>query len=870
MGIRELFGTSSGASTDTPSIVCRTRGNSNPHGKARVFIAFSPEDGERYPEEIVAILHKFQNCAVYYLRTGSRISQNDLEAYLSEMQLIVAAVTRNLLTKPNAVLDLIFSFAKERHIPVLPLMMEPDPDDLFTAKFGQAQYLEPGKRDATAIPFEKKIEKYLLRVLVGDELAQRVRDAFAAYIFLSYRKKDRAYAQELMRMIHRSERCRDIAIWYDEYLTAGENFNESIRAALEKGLLFALVVTPNLLEEGNYVMRNEYPAAREWGKTILPVLMEETDAEALKTMYDGIPEPVDIRDGGNWEQVMEQYFYKIATAERTDDPQHNFLIGLAYLDGIDVEVDSQKAVSLITKAAESGLIEAANKLAAMYHDGKGVAKDHRASLKWLEKAAELCRDAWKKTGHFLDMVELSKALNELGGAYYDMSDIEAAKKTYIEMLNLVEGQKESAARWLLLGCYSNMGNMAEAEGNLTAAMEWYLKGLDVMQSLSLNADQQGYLSYYYLKMGDIEEQRGNLAEAQKYYEKSREIDERMSRDSGAVESRRSLSVDYERLGDLSKRRGNLAEAKNWYEKSYEIYRQLAEETDTPASRKDLYAFCSRIGDLEREAGNNPEAEKWLRRAYEILQSLPKESITNDMRRLLMVYCRELGEICFDLGKYEEAEKWLERVLEVDWKSTSPEMAVLWYTELAQVYVLLGKINEYQHDIVPMKKYYEKGANLGEQLLKPDQQGPLISVYQRLAGLEKRAGNYPATKKWCAKALAVLERNYSDSDAEDILTLFYINRVNLAEIEEKSGNLSAAEAWYVKSIESAGKLYEKTKSAEAYDYLAISYFRLGVLGGRINKEYVRKAYMIWMDLSEYFPDRRDIIQKRDAAWQVLTR
>lgn len=29
-------------------------------------------------------------------------------------------------------------------------------------------------------------------------------------------------------------------------------------------------------------------------------------------------------------------------------------------------------------------------------------------------------------------------------------------------------------------------------------------------------------------------------------------------------------------------------------------------------------------------------------------------------------------------------------------------------------------------------------------------------------------------------------------------------------------------------------------------------------------------MIWMDLSEYFPDRRDIIQKRDAAWQVLTR
>ena len=57
--------------------------------------------------------------------------------------------------------------------------------------------------------------------------------------------------------------CRDIAIWYDEFLIPGENFNDSIAAALEQSSLFALAVTPNLVNEPNYVMSIEYPMAKE-------------------------------------------------------------------------------------------------------------------------------------------------------------------------------------------------------------------------------------------------------------------------------------------------------------------------------------------------------------------------------------------------------------------------------------------------------------------------------------------------------------------------------------------------------------------------------------------------------------------------------
>ena len=136
-------------------------------------------------------------------------------------------------------------------------MQEGGLDDVFNKKFGDLQYLDKFNTDPTSIPYEEKLTKYLESVIVGDELAKKVRAAFDAYIFLSYRKKDRKYAQELMKLIHSNPLCRDIAIWYDEFLTPGEDYNRNIENALSKSKMFILVVTPCLLEESNYVMRVE-------------------------------------------------------------------------------------------------------------------------------------------------------------------------------------------------------------------------------------------------------------------------------------------------------------------------------------------------------------------------------------------------------------------------------------------------------------------------------------------------------------------------------------------------------------------------------------------------------------------------------------
>ena len=370
-------------------ILCRTKGNANPKGKPRVYFTCHPEDFDRYFDKLCEDIFQTHDCAIFYTEDmNAVIGEQDKSTDLESNNLFVVPVTFRLLSQPNRAMDGDIPFALEKHIPVLPFMMERGIDEVYAKKFGELQYLYPYSTDLTEISYEEKLKKYLQSVLISDEMAKRIRDAFDAYIFLSYRKKDRRYANELMRLIHRHPKCRDIAIWYDEFLTPGESFRVNIEKVLTGSKLFTLLVTPNLLEEPggkpNFVMGEEYPAARKSGIGILPAEMEETDKTQLSQKFEGIPTCVVPGDEAFQARLLESVS-RIATSADDDDPMHNFLIGLAYLEGIDMEVDRQRGLDLITSAAEHNLPEAMEKLFTMYHEGSDVALSYAQSAKWAER-----------------------------------------------------------------------------------------------------------------------------------------------------------------------------------------------------------------------------------------------------------------------------------------------------------------------------------------------------------------------------------------------------------------------------------------------------------------------------------------------------
>lgn len=447
----------------------KTRGNSAPHGKPRVYFTSHPDDFERYFDTVAADIFKTQDCAIYYIASpdGKR-DEKERENDLSGMNLFVVPVTYRLLREAGTRVREELLFAKEKNLPILPLMMETGLDVLYAHSelFGERQYLSPKGQDATALSYEDKLKKYLDAVLVSGETAKRVRASFAGYLFLSYRKKDRRYANELIRLIHREPSFRDIAIWYDEFLTPGESFQVNIDKALRESSAMVLLVTPSVLEmpdgKPNFVMGVEYPAARASGMPILAAQMQKTDREALEHCFPSIP-PCVTPDSEAFFRGIGEVLSGLFDKE-SRDPEHLFLMGRAYLDGIDVEVDVERGLSLLRESADSGDPEAMITLANLYENGIHVPLDLAASREWNEKAY------WYFEEHFGSSSEITlKMLNQLASIRYQQGDYERARvlcKQCYEKRKKTLGEAHPDT-------LSSLGNLAAIEqslGNYRAAL----------------------------------------------------------------------------------------------------------------------------------------------------------------------------------------------------------------------------------------------------------------------------------------------------------------------------------------------------------------------------------------------------------------
>ncbi len=399
--------------------------------KPRVYFTCHPDDFEKHFRTICNDIFKTHDCAIYYTEDMTEIiTEDDKKVDLGRNNLFVIPITYKLLTTKNRALDEDIPYAIKEHIPVLPIMMESGLDELYSKpdKFGELQFLNPYSTDLTEISYEEKLKKYLESVLVSDEMARRIRAAFDAYIFLSYRKKDRKFANELMRLIHSYPECHDIAIWFDEFLTPGESFKETIEEILNSCDLFTLLITPRLLEKvidengeerDNYVLSTELPMARkkheEKGTGIFAVEMETTDKEALSSIE--IVDYISPNDEAFSSRLLDLVSKIAVTAN--DEPEHNFLIGLAYLEGIDVETNRERAVELIIGAAETDLPEAIFKLICMYTDGVGVLRNKEEAKTWSKRlAAYYFRSVFSKQSKIKSKRKLSELFEHYSDSYW--------------------------------------------------------------------------------------------------------------------------------------------------------------------------------------------------------------------------------------------------------------------------------------------------------------------------------------------------------------------------------------------------------------------------------------------------------------------
>lgn len=96
-----------------------------------------------------------------------------------------------------------------------------------------------------------------------------------------------------------------------------------------------------------------------------------------------------------------------------DNLEASLLLGQEYQYGACIGINNQKAVTLITKAAESGLDEAQFHLSGLYRHGwAGLAKNYEKISYWLDKlAAQEHLEALYQKG--LDLLALDYSCEEI-------------------------------------------------------------------------------------------------------------------------------------------------------------------------------------------------------------------------------------------------------------------------------------------------------------------------------------------------------------------------------------------------------------------------------------------------------------------------
>ncbi|MGN1415281.1 MAG: TIR domain-containing protein [Oscillospiraceae bacterium] len=637
-----------------------TRGNSSPYGKVRVYLTGYSKDIPKYIGPLAKMLLDRRNCAVYYDKEQRQYSADSL----STMNLAVIAVTRSMLCSDDPVFTEIFGLLRSSNIPVLPILTEKLGSDemlQINRKLGEIQCLDPDPTNDTGISFGEKLENYLNSVLVKDDYISRIKEAFDAYIFISYRRKDREHADHLIDIIRRDPSLRDIAVWYDEFLVPGENFDDSIKKALEKSDLFVLNVTPSLNED-NYIQNIEYPLARNIGKKILPVEMVKTDKAELNSRYDDLPECIPCSEKTINEHILQD-LSAIIRKQDDSDPVHNFFIGLAYLYGIDTKKDFGLAVQLITDSAKKGVPEAMKQLSGMYLTGNCIEKELHAAALWQERYAKSLYEEYlyqKTTQNAERFLEEYRALAEI---YHDTHQpeklIRLGQLLCSAVLNIEQNDKE-IPRTYRINRYGLIGNLITVDGYICledyeSALElglgmfdWISRNIDHVHSKEGRAAAESDYKITALKLSRIYRYIYDFENQKKYSELAKRFDKKTVPDP-FTKNTYAEAKDLAAEADAYRDSGDFKNAETAYDNAVSLFETLyAEEKDDTVlydlclartERIRMYCMTERFAEAERAGLENLDD---LRRLNE------NDSYNN--RRLLLMALEQYSVILTKNGK----------------------------------------------------------------------------------------------------------------------------------------------------------------------------------------------------------------------------
>lgn len=458
----------------------------------KVFCDFHKKDLEHFVK-IKNDIFDICKCSLFYYENEDKSAdESDQEFNIAKSNLYVLIVSSNVLFDSDFD-KRSYQIAIKRNIPILPILVENGLEEVFNEKFGNIQCINTclEVQDPTAVPYIEKLQNFLTQSFSLSFDVNEIRRSFDTSIFLSYRKKDRIYAQKLLEAIHSSDKLKNIAIWYDEFLVPGEDFNDSIKSELENSAIFMLLVTPSILEDKNYIKIVEYPIAQSLNKSIIPVETVPTNITELRSSYPDIPETIKALDVEQLKNIILEVLEEndIVISERT--AERDFFIGFAFLKGLYVEKNTSIAIEMIEQSASAGVLDAIKMLVSIYKYGDGCESDTKKAVDWQKEYIERLLLRFKNSSTQENAELILAAYKELADIFVrDNNTIDAAN-AFIEIIDFLKDSpfKDNAfAKKHSAEAYESVALLFINEGDYSRARYDYIEK-------AINLRKEIYLSH---------------------------------------------------------------------------------------------------------------------------------------------------------------------------------------------------------------------------------------------------------------------------------------------------------------------------------------------------------------------------------------
>ena len=204
----------------------------------------------------------------------------------------------------------------------------------------------------------------------------------------------------------------------------------------------------------------------------------------------------------------------------------------------------------------------------------------------------------------------------LARLYQRGANLQASKLILIQAQNLDVSERDRAV------ISDEIGDVAVAQGDLTAARTAYEDGLKIRDTLAqsdpTNTGFQRDLSVSYERIGDVARAQGDLTAARTAYEDGLKIRDTLAQsDPTNTGFQRDLSGSYNKIGDVARAQGDLTAARTAYEDGLKIANTLAQFDPTNARfQRDLMVSHWKLAQLDGE-----DAASHWQSAYDVLKAL---------------------------------------------------------------------------------------------------------------------------------------------------------------------------------------------------------------------------------------------------------